>query len=720
MPKETTTLDISGMHCAACVTRIERFLKKVEGVEEASVNLATNRARVVYDPGLAVAQSLIGAVKKAGYGAAVTPRSNPSARQDQHQPATDLILAAILTAPVLILSMAIMHPPEWLAWDLASAAAIVVFGFGRSFLIGAAKAMRHGAATMDTLIAVGSSAAFFYSLAELIWVRHPQFYFDTAATIVTLILMGRWLEARARSRASDAIRSLAKLSPKIACQILPGGTEHEVAVETLRPGDMLRVRPGEKIAVDGVVVSGASAIDESLLTGESLPVEKTANDPVIGGTLNLHGSLVYKATATGEHMVLARMARMVEEAQASKAPVQKLADSISSIFVPVVLAVALLAFLGWFFVGHEGLAVALTRAVAVLVIACPCALGLATPTAIMVGTGRGASMGILIKNGEALTRSEGISRVVFDKTGTLTEGKPRVTDIVSLGGASQSEILVLAAAAERGSEHALGQAIVERAASDGLLDAQEAEGFASLAGRGVTAQVASRKVRVGTSAFLRDEGVRINDEAHEAIERLEAEGKTAMLVAVDSSAAGVIGVADTLRPGAKAAVDGLSRMGLSVSLLTGDNQCVAEAVAREAGIADVKAGVRPDQKALAVREWQSQGRQVAMVGDGVNDAPALAQADLGIAMGRATDVAMEAADIALLRADLAGVADAILLSRRTMKTIRQNLFWAFAFNSVGIPLAAFGLLNPMIAALAMAFSSVTVVSNSLRLRTARL
>jgi len=719
MPKATTNLDITGMHCAACVTRIERSLKKIEGVEEASVNLATNRARVTHGLGQARAQALIGAVEKAGYGASVAQErvSQPA----EGASATDLILAAILTAPVLVLSMAVMQPPAWIDWAFAVASGVVVFVLGRSFFTGAIKALIHGGgATMDTLIAIGSSAAYFYSLAELIRATHPQVYFDTAATIVTLILMGRWLEGRARRRASDAVRRLAELSPKIARQVLSDGSERDVAVENLRPGDLLRARPGEKIAVDGVVVSGASAIDESLITGESLPVEKAEGDPVIGGTLNTSGALIYRATATGADTVLARMARMVEEAQASKAPVQKLADSISAVFVPVVLAIALVSFLGWFFLGHVGLAAALTRAVAVLVIACPCALGLATPTAIMVGSGRGATMGILIKSGEALTRAESLTRVVFDKTGTLTEGRPRVTDVVALEGMSESEVLRLAASAERGSEHALGQAIIERAAGDGLLDAQEAESFASAPGRGVLAQVAGRRVRVGTSAFLADEGVVVSDSARAARERLEGEGKTAMLVGVDLKVAGVIGVADTLRPGAGAAVARLSQMGLCVSLLTGDSQRVGEAIAREVGIADIKAGVRPDQKAQAVREWQEAGQNVAMVGDGVNDAPALARADLGIAMGRATDVAMEAADIALLRADLAGVAEAILLSRRTMKTIRQNLFWAFAFNMVGIPLAAVGLLNPMIAALAMAFSSVTVVSNSLRLKAARL
>ncbi|HEX5322939.1 MAG TPA: heavy metal translocating P-type ATPase [Capsulimonadaceae bacterium] len=719
MAKATTTLDVTGMHCAACVGRIERFLKKVKGVEDASVNLATNRALVTHDPADTTPESLIGAVEKAGYGAALVREQTASPQPSA--PTRDLILAAILAAPTLVLSMALMHPPAWLDWALAVASAMVVFGFGRSFFMGAGKALLHGGgATMDTLIALGSSAAYLYSLTELIFSPHPQLYFDTASTIITLILMGRWLEGRARRRASDALRSLAELTPKIARQVYPDGTEKDVSVERLRAGDLLRVRPGEKIAVNGVVVSGASAIDESLVTGESLPIEKSSGDSVIGGTLNTNGALIYRATATGSGTVLAHMARLVDEAQASKAPVQKLADTISAIFVPTVLAIALLSFLGWLFLGHASVGIALARAVAVLVIACPCALGLATPTAIMVGTGRGASMGILIKNGEALTRAEAITRVVFDKTGTLTEGKPRVTDIVSLI-ASRDEILKLAAAAEQGSEHALGQAIVARAGSEGLLGAAKADAFASTPGGGVRAQVEGRRVLVGAGEYLQSEGIAVDEAAREAVDKLEREGKMAILVAEGSEVAGVIGVADTLRPGAREAIARLSRMGLAVSLLTGDSARVAEAIAKQAQIEDARANVRPDQKAKAMQEWQSiEGQRVAMVGDGVNDAPALAQADLGIAMGLATDVAMEAADIALLRSDLAGVADAIQLSRRTMKTIRQNLFWAFAFNLVGIPLAALGLLNPIIAALAMAFSSVTVVSNSLRLKAARL
>jgi len=726
-PAEKQTLDLQGMHCASCVARIERSLKKVAGVEEAAVNLATNRASVTYDPAQTSLAALIAAVEKAGYGATPVTETRPKEAEAPGRDAAllNLIGAAVLTLPVLVLSMAGMGMagmgrPAWAEWVFAALTTAVVFGFGRQFFAGAWNALRHGgAATMDTLVALGASAAYFSSLAELIWTPRPQVYFETAATIVTLILLGRWLEARAKRRATDTIQSLIALAPKTARRVAGDGSEQDVPVETLRPGDILRVRPGEKVAVDGVVTGGASAVDEALLTGESLPAEKTVGDTVIGGTLNKSGTLLYRASATGADTTLAHMVRLVEEAQGSKAPVQRLADAVSAVFVPAVLGIALITFLIWFFGLHAGVVGALAPAVAVLVIACPCALGLATPTAIMVGVGRGAALGILIKNGEALERAHTIGRVVFDKTGTLTEGKPALTDVVLHDGLDRRGLLRLAAAAERGSEHPLGRAIVEGADAEGLVG--EAETFTSLAGSGVRASVEGRDVLVGTAALLRESGVVVPEAAEVDMARLEAEGKTSILVAVGGVEAGLLAVADTVRPGAKDAVARLHRMGLSVALLTGDSPRVADAVAAEVGIHEVEAGVRPDGKAAAIKGRQDGGRvRVAMVGDGVNDAPALAQADLGIAMGKATDVAMAAADITLLRADLNGVADAILLSRRTMKIIRQNLFWAFIFNIVGIPLAALGLLNPMLAALAMAGSSVTVVTNSLRLKTAKL
>ncbi len=717
----TCTLDLTGMHCASCVGRVERFLKKVPGVEDAAVNLATNRASVSFDPALVQTDALVAAVEKAGYGASPAASGRTKKAEAKLDPAlANLVGAAVLTLPVLVVSMAGMDRmvPNGTLWLFATLTAAAVFGFGRQFYAGAWNALRRGGgATMDTLVALGASAAYGSSLAALIWTRQPQVYFETAGTIVTLILLGRWLEAGAKRRASGTIESLIGLAPKMARLVLDSGEERDVPIELLGPGQVVRVRPGEKVAVDGVVVSGASSVDESLLTGESLPVEKTAGDKVIGGTMNGSGTLLFRASAVGVDTVLARMVRLVEEAQGSKAPVQRLADRIAAVFVPVVLVISLVTFLVWLLALHAGVSGALTPAVAVLVIACPCALGLATPTAIIVGVGRGASLGILIKNGEALERAHKISRVILDKTGTVTTGRPALTDVVLHNGLDRPGLLRLAAAVERGSEHPLAGAIVAGAGSD----IAEAEAFRALPGLGIKASVGGVEVLVGTPALLGQSGIVVPETAAGEMARLETEGKTAVLVAVGGGEAGILAVADTVRPGARAAVARLHEMGLSVALLSGDSLRVAQAVAGQVGITDVAAGVQPDGKAAAVKEWQQQGRiQVAMIGDGVNDAPALAQADLGIAIGQASDVALEAADITLLRPDLGGIADALLLSRRTMKTIRQNLFWAFIFNAVGIPLAALGLLNPMLAALAMAFSSVTVVTNSLRLKTVRL
>ena len=714
---DTSTLDLTGMHCASCVGRIERFLKKVPGVEDAAVNLATNRATVSFDPALASPEALVAAVEKAGYGAAPAAVKPVQDAVRVDSALLNLLGAAALTLPVLIVSMANMMLPHGILWLFAGLTAAVVFGFGRQFYVGAWNALSHGgAATMDTLVALGASAAFFSSLGQLIGARHPQVYFETAATIVTLILMGRRLEARAKRRASNTIQSLLSLAPTTTRQVLESGEERDVPIALLKSGSVLRVRPGEKVAVDGVVTGGASSVDESLLTGESLPVEKGVGDGVIGGTVNGSGTLLYRATALGADSVLARMVRLVEDAQGSKAPIQRLADQVSAVFVPVVLGVSLVTFLVWLLGLHVGVAGALNPAVAVLVIACPCALGLATPTAIIVGTGRGAALGILIKNADALERAHKVRQVLFDKTGTVTLGKPVLTDVVLHNGLDRAGLLRLAAAAERGSEHPLASAIVAGAEAGG----PTAEAFTNVPGLGVRAEVGGVPVLVGTAALLEQGGIALSSGAAGDMSRLETEGKTSVLVAVGRDEAGILAVADTVRPGAKEAVARLQQMGLTVALLTGDNARVASAVAAQIGIADVEAGVRPDGKAAAVKRRQAMGVSVAMVGDGVNDAPALAQADLGIAMGRGSDVALEAADITLLRSDLDGVADAILLSRRTMKTIKQNLFWAFLFNAVGIPLAAFGLLNPMLAALAMAFSSVAVVTNSLRLRTARL
>lgn len=717
---ETCALDLTGMHCASCVGRVERFLKKVPGVEDASVNLATNRAFIAFDPEQAQPSALIAAVERAGYGAAPVS-ATPNTQAAQRDPALlNLIGAAGLTAPVLLFSMLTMGMGHaaWTEWLFAALTAGVVFGFGRQFFTGAWSALTHGGtATMDTLVALGASTAYFSSLAELIWTSHPKVYFETAATIVTLILLGRWLEAGAKKRASTATQALLALTPKTARLVMETGEERDILIGLLKPGQTVRVRPGEKVAVDGTVVGGTSAVDESLLTGESLPVEKSVGDSVIGGTVVGSGTLLYQATAVGPDTVLAQMVRLVEQAQGSKAPIQRLADKVAGVFVPAVLGIALLTFGVWLLVLHAGAAAALAPAVAVLVIACPCALGLATPTAIIVGMGRGASLGILIKNGDALERAHHISEVLLDKTGTVTHGLPILTDIVLHNGLDRTALLRLAASAEAGSEHPLAAAIV--AGSQSAL--AQASAFTNYPGFGIEAFVDGKTIRVGTAAFLEQHAVPLTPNAQADLARLETEGKTAVFVAVGSEEAGILAVADTVRPGARDAVTRLTQMGLRVSLLTGDSRRVAEAVAKDAGITEVEAEVLPGGKADVVKKRQQSGAvSIAMVGDGVNDAPALAQADLGIAMARAADVALEAADITLLRSDLNGVADAILLSRRTMRTIKQNLFWAFAFNTVGIPLAACGLLNPMLAALAMAFSSVAVVTNSLRLKTVRL
>jgi len=717
---ETCALDLTGMHCASCVGRVERFLKKVPGVEDASVNLATNRAFIAFDPEQAQPSALIAAVERAGYGAAPVS-ATPNTQAAQRDPALlNLIGAAGLTAPVLLFSMLTMGMGHaaWTEWLFAALTAGVVFGFGRQFFAGAWSALTHGGtATMDTLVALGASTAYFSSLAELIWTSHPKVYFETAATIVTLILLGRWLEAGAKKRASTATQALLALTPKTARLVMETGEERDILIGLLKPGQTVRVRPGEKVAVDGTVVGGTSAVDESLLTGESLPVEKSVGDSVIGGTVVGSGTLLYQATAVGPDTVLAQMVRLVEQAQGSKAPIQRLADKVAGVFVPAVLGIALLTFGVWLLVLHAGAAAALAPAVAVLVIACPCALGLATPTAIIVGMGRGASLGILIKNGDALERAHHISEVLLDKTGTVTHGLPILTDIVLHNGLDRTALLRLAASAEAGSEHPLAAAIV--AGSQSAL--AQASAFTNYPGFGIEAFVDGKTIRVGTAAFLEQHAVPLTPNAQADLARLETEGKTAVFVAVGSEEAGILAVADTVRPGARDAVTRLTQMGLRVSLLTGDSRRVAEAVAKDAGITEVEAEVLPGGKADVVKKRQQSGAvSIAMVGDGVNDAPALAQADLGIAMARAADVALEAADITLLRSDLNGVADAILLSRRTMRTIKQNLFWAFAFNTVGIPLAACGLLNPMLAALAMAFSSVAVVTNSLRLKTVRL
>ena len=718
--EQTISLDIQGMHCASCVSRIERSLRKLPGVLGGEVNLATNRAEVDVDPALVTMDLLIQAVEKSGYAATISaskPIRVEASEQGQNPALNNVIGSALLTLPVFVISMLWSVHPIWIDWILAALATAVVFGYGRQFFSGAWNALSHGgAATMDTLIALGSSAAYFYSLSQIILSRQPQTYFDTSAMIVTLILTGRWLEARARSRASNAIQELLALAPESARLVGHDGKERDVLISSVVKGNLLRVRPGERVATDGIVVDGSSKVDESMLTGESQMISKRSGDAVIGGTMNSTGSFIYRATAVGADTVLSRMVSLVEKAQGSKAPVQRLADTISGIFVPCVLVIALITLVGWMGVYHATLSVSLSHAVSVLVIACPCALGLATPTAIMVGTGRGASLGILIKNGESLERAESIQCVAFDKTGTLTEGRPGVSDVIPYGGIPKAKLLSFASAAEKGSEHPTGRAII-RAADEANVAEIESWCFDALPGKGVMTIVQGERVLIGTRALLKEYEVTVPDILSVQASHLEVHGKSVVYVAIGTEPAGILGLTDRIRSGAKDAVARLMDMGLDVVMLTGDSPQVTVAVSKEIGIVEATAEVKPEEKVQEIKDRQLAGkRAVAMVGVGINDGPALAQADLGFAMGHGTSVAMEAADITLLRSDLNGVADAILLARKTMSIIRQNLFWAFIFNAVGIPLAALGMLNPMIAALAMALSSVTVVSNSLRLK----
>jgi copper-(or silver)-translocating P-type ATPase len=761
----TLALDIEGMTCASCVNRIERYLRKVDGVASANVNLATERASIVAGPDVTIDQ-LIAAVAAAGYEAkpfvdaapvapatldAVEPEPHAAHREAAREPQTSfqqrhladtrrrLIVAAILTIPLLagLASMTIApFLPAFLTnpWLQLALATTVQFYAGWPFYTGAWKVARHRATDMNTLIAVGTSAAYFYSLAAILF---PNFflaagvatgeqlplYFDTSSAIITLILLGRFLEARARSHTSDAIKKLIGLQPRTA-RVLRDGAERDIAIKEVVRGDLVLVRPGEKIAVDGILRDGRSAVDESMVTGESIPVTKEPGEEVIGGTLNTSGSFRFEATRVGRDTVLAQIVRLVQEAQGSKAPIQRLADVVTSYFVPAVLGVAALTFMVWFVFGPgPAFNLALLNAVAVLIIACPCALGLATPTSIMVGTGKGAENGILFRNAEALERLHKVRAVVLDKTGTLTEGKPRVTDIVRASDApAEDELVRLAAAAEHGSEHPLGEAIVRFARDEQGLDLPDATDFETVSGQGIAATIEGRRLLIGRPAFLESRGIDPHP-LRSAADELAAAGKTPVFVAIDDRAAAVIAIADTLKAGSVEAVAELHRLGLQVAMLTGDNETTARAIARQAGVDRVLADVRPDEKAAQVRKLQAEGKLVAMVGDGINDAPALAQADVGIAIGTGTDVAIESGSVTLMSGDLRALVTAIALSRATMRNIKQNLFWAFAYNVALIPLAAGlfypftgWLLDPIFAAGAMALSSVTVVSNALRLR----
>ena len=729
---EEIELRVEGMTCASCAARVERTLSHQPGVARASVNLATERARVLIDPSVGGLDELTEAVATTGYrlaptdrhGAAGRDRTPPDAPGDiateadtetrtQRMWLRRVLVAWPLGLAVLVLSLGFMDEP-WARWTALALATPVQFWAGGPFLREAAARARHVEANMDTLIAVGTLAAYLFSVWQVVvGGRHADHYFDTSALIIAFLLLGRYLEARATRRASQALRSLLELGAKQARVIGPDGAERMVPVDEVRVGDRLRVRPGEKIPVDGEVVDGASAVDESMLTGESVPVDKQPGATVAGATINTNGVLTLEARAVGADTALAQIIRLVDQAQASKAPVQRLADRISAVFVPVVIAVALATFTAWWLVAGDATG-GLVAAVAVLIIACPCALGLATPTAIMVGTGRGASLGVLIKGGEVLERSKRVDTVVFDKTGTLTHGHMTLNDVVPGDGEDEATVLARAAAVEDPSEHPVGRAVVDAtSARSGVVPAVEE--FAGLPGLGVRGRVDGTTVHVGRRKLMADTGLMGCTELDAAAERLEAHGKTAMFVGWDGRIRGVLAVADTLKPGAATVVAELRALGMNVAVITGDNHRTATAIAQQVGIDRVLADILPQDKVHEVRRLQADGQVVAMVGDGVNDAPALVQADLGIAIGTGTDVAIESSDITLLSGDLDGVPTAIRLSRRTFRTILQNLGWAFGYNITLIPAAAVGLLNPILAGAAMALSSVSVVTNSLRL-----
>lgn len=733
--QDKVEFDVTGMTCAACAARIEKRVNKMEGVSNAAVNFALETLTVDYDGGQTSPAEMVSTVKKMGY--ELIPKSDKEdsvdhKEQEIQRQTRKFIFSAILTLPLLWTMVAhfkflsFLYLPDFLMnpWVQLALATPVQFIIGAQFYKGAFTALRNKSANMDVLVALGTSAAYFYSLylayewVEAGKVGELELYFEASAVILTLVLLGKLFEVRAKGKTSQAIQKLLGLQAKTA-RVLKDGVEIEVPIEEVLAGNIILVKPGEKIPVDGEIIAGESAIDESMITGESIPVDKTAGDPVIGATINKNGSLQIKATKVGKDSALSQIVKVVEEAQGSKAEIQRLADKISGIFVPIVVGIAILAFLDWYFLVTPGdFRAALIPTISILVIACPCALGLATPTSIMAGSGRAAEMGILFKGGEHLENTRAIDTVVLDKTGTVTKGEPALTDVVVTKRYDEQDVLQWVASAENQSEHPLARAIVTGVKEKGI-ELITPESFQALPGFGIEAQVAGKRLLVGTRKLLRSRNIDLMN-IESKMERMENEGKTAMLIAVNEQLAGIVAVADTVKDTSQAAIERMLALGLDVILLTGDNKQTAEAIGQQVGLSHVIAEVLPEEKSEEIKKLQAQGKKVAMVGDGINDAPALAIADIGMAIGTGTDIAIEAADITLMRGDLNSVADAIIMSRKTMRNIKQNLFFAFFYNTIGIPVAALGLLAPWVAGAAMAFSSVSVVLNALRLQRVKL
>lgn len=729
-----TSFQVTGMTCAACSSRIEKVLNKMDGVVNANVNLALETATVTYNPAVLTIGEIENKIEKIGYRAELkTEKEEIDHREVAIQKQKwKFVTSAILSLPLLYTMVghfsftSFIYMPDFLMnpWFQFALATPVQFIIGRQFYIGAYKALRNKSANMDVLVSLGTSAAYFYSLYESIQsIGHHghdvHLYYETSAVLITLILLGKLFEAKAKGRSSDAIKKLMGLQAKTAI-VERDGQEKVIAIEAVLVNDIVLVKPGEKVPVDGEIIEGQSAIDESMLTGESLPVDKKVGDIVVGATINKNGFLKIKATKVGKDTALAQIVKVVEQAQGSKAPIQRLADQISGIFVPVVVSIAVITFLVWYFLVDPGnFAAALESTIAVLVIACPCALGLATPTSIMAGSGRAAEYGILFKGGEHLEATHKIDTVLLDKTGTVTNGKPILTDVEPADAWEEDELLRLVASAEKNSEHPLAQAIVKGAQDRGILQIK-VDSFIVHPGFGVEAIIEEKELLIGTRRLLMNHDISLEKQSLSNVQSLEEEGKTAMLVAIDGSFAGIVAVADTIKESSQAAVRRLQDLGIDVWMITGDNEHTAKFIAAEAGVNNVIAEVLPKQKAEEVKRLQEQGKRVAMIGDGINDAPALATAHIGMAIGTGTDVAMEAADITLMRGDLNSIADAITMSKQTVRNIKQNLFWALGYNTLGIPIAAFGLLEPWVAGAAMAFSSVSVVLNALRLQRVKL